>query len=112
MSECNGCKWEIEYDNGIHCSSCNKIYCKGCLWPDGTCEECELAELAKFLNGLKVGDLVWDNLTKKNCKIEKMDALHGVWIESDYLGGGRFTWEISPPIELCQSPTCALCVHD
>ncbi|HEY2525794.1 MAG TPA: hypothetical protein VGI29_12095 [Candidatus Binataceae bacterium] len=50
----------------------------------------------------EAGETVWDNLTGRNAKILRVDMDEfgnvAVWLEGDYLGGGRFPWEISPPI--------------
>lgn len=49
------------------------------------------------------GETVWDDLTGTNARVLRVEADEfgniGVWLENDYLGGGRFPWEISPPIE-------------
>ena len=49
----------------------------------------------------EVGETVWDDLTKKNCVILMKEwdehGNLGYWLESEWLDGGRFPWEISPP---------------
>jgi hypothetical protein len=49
----------------------------------------------------EVGEVVWDDLTRANAKIlrKETDAQGnvGYWLDSDWCGGGRFPWEISPP---------------
>lgn len=47
---------------------------------------------------VKVGDTVYDDLTGFNVKVLKLtntDGIIGIWLESDWLGGGRHPWEIS-----------------
>jgi hypothetical protein len=47
----------------------------------------------------KVGDHVWDDLTKCIVEILKVDVSQngsiGYFVNSDYLGGGRHPWELS-----------------
>lgn len=50
------------------------------------------------------GDIVWDTLTGQNVKLLRIEhdgksVSPGCWVESDYLGGGRHPWEISPALE-------------
>jgi hypothetical protein len=48
-----------------------------------------------------VGEVVWDDLTRTNATIvsKKFDEYGnlGYWLDNDYVGGGRFPWEVSPP---------------
>lgn len=52
----------------------------------------------------EAGEVVWDDLTGSNRRILRVEADEhgnvGYWLESDYLGGGRYPWEISPPKEV------------
>ena len=49
----------------------------------------------------EVGEIVWDDLERKNARIVRKEAdTHGnigYWLASEWLGGGRFPWEISQP---------------
>lgn len=51
-----------------------------------------------------VGEIVWDDLMRKNATIVKKerdkDGNLGYWLDSDWLDGGRFPWEISVPREI------------
>lgn len=47
---------------------------------------------------IQVGDTIFDDLTGKNAKVIKLtqeDHLIGIWLENDWLGGGRHPWEVS-----------------
>lgn len=48
---------------------------------------------------LKLGDVILDDLTGKKCKIVKLtksvSGSVGVWLDNEYLKGGRHPWEIS-----------------
>ena len=50
----------------------------------------------------EVGDSVWDDLLGRNSVVVRVSADEygnvGYWLDNEYLGGGRFPWEISPPI--------------
>lgn len=52
-----------------------------------------------FINSLKVGDIVHDDLT--NCEVTVIKITKdkngniGIWLDHDYLDGGRHPWEIS-----------------
>lgn len=48
---------------------------------------------------LKVGEMVRCDLTGKECLVLaiELDTKHntvGIWLDSDYLGGGRHPWEV------------------
>jgi len=62
-----------------------------------------LEKLATFHAAIKPGDLVLDTLTKTNCKVVSLShdeyGNRAIWVESDYLDGGRFPWEIDQPTE-------------
>jgi hypothetical protein len=49
----------------------------------------------------EVGEIVWDDLLRCNQKIVRKSRDEcgnlGYWLDNDYVGGGRFPWEISPP---------------
>lgn len=46
-----------------------------------------------------VGERVWDDLLDCHAKIVRIDTDQhgntGIWLDNDYLGGGRHPWEIS-----------------
>ncbi len=48
---------------------------------------------------ISIGDEVHDDLTSKRSKIinitEDPKGNFGIWLDNDYLGGGRHPWEIS-----------------
>lgn len=59
---------------------------------------------------LRVGDIVWDDLTGKKAKVLRIEItprgtregnsiaaydLIGIWLDNDWVGGGRHPWEIS-----------------
>lgn len=56
-----------------------------------------------FLQGVKmnfkVGDLVKDDLTRTVATIVKIDispdGIVGIWLDNDYLEGGRHPWEVT-----------------
>lgn len=47
----------------------------------------------------KVGDLVKDDLTRTVATIVKIDispdGIVGIWLDNDYLEGGRHPWEVT-----------------
>lgn len=51
----------------------------------------------------KEGDEVYDDLTRKISKIVKITVdkfgNKGIWLDNDYLDGGRHPWEISPVLK-------------
>jgi hypothetical protein len=62
-----------------------------------------LKKLEAFSKALKPGDTVYDNLTRINCKVLSIEhdeyGNRAIWIDSEWLDGGRFPWEIDPPLE-------------
>lgn len=48
---------------------------------------------------LKVGDIVTDDLTQTRVKITKItqddEGNVGIWVDNNYLEGGRYPWEIT-----------------
>jgi len=55
-------------------------------------------EYSEMLFFPKEGDIVWDDLTASKAKIIKVSVDRGCvgyWLDNDYLGGGRYPWEIS-----------------
>lgn len=50
---------------------------------------------------LRVGDTVWDDLTGTKAKVTRISVSTsepqtvGIWLDSEYLDGGRHPWEIS-----------------
>lgn len=61
----------------------------------------ELESILDFIINLKVGDKVYDDLTREihtvtDIKYDK-DGNLGYWLDSPYLDGARFGWEISSP---------------
>lgn len=48
---------------------------------------------------VKVGDLVKDDLTRTVCTVVKVETSPngsvGIWLDNDYLGGGRHPWEVT-----------------
>lgn len=61
------------------------------------------------ITAVEPGETVRDDLTGRNARILRVDfdefGNAAIWLESDYLGGGRFPWEISRPLE---SDNCKL----
>jgi hypothetical protein len=48
-----------------------------------------------------VGDLVWDDLTREVVRINRIEyeenaMTAGVWVDHEYLDGGRHPWELTP----------------
>ncbi len=62
-----------------------------------------LEKLAAFHAALKPGDTVYDTLMRTNCKVLSIEkdeyGNRGIWVDSEWLDGGRFPWEIDPPVE-------------
>ena len=63
-------------------------------------EDPELESILDFIINLKVGDKVYDDLTREihtvtDIKYDKNGK--GYWLDSPYLDGARFVWELSPP---------------
>jgi len=48
---------------------------------------------------LRVGDEVWDFLTSGYAKVLRIESnanqTEGIWLDNEYVGGGRHPWEIS-----------------
>ena len=63
-------------------------------------EEKWMEELATFYKNIKVGDTVWDDLTREEHKIIRIEyddfGNQGVYLDNEHLDGGRFPWELSP----------------
>jgi len=48
---------------------------------------------------MRVGDIVWDDLTQTKACVERVTEDErgnvGIWLDNDYLEGGRHPWEVS-----------------
>jgi len=48
---------------------------------------------------IAVGDIVIDDLTGKKAKVIKILSATGLILDSDYMDGYRFSWEVTELIE-------------
>jgi len=64
-------------------------------------ESPQLESILDFIINLKVGDKVYDDLTREIHTVTDIrydnDGNAGYWLDSPYLDGARFGWEISRP---------------
>ncbi len=113
---CESCFSPFELEAGFCCVRCENWLCPTCSprsSSDGTCTQCAalmdpetdckediygLKELEAFWSSIKVGDLVRDDLTGNECTIARIEG-RAIWLSDEsYLGGGRYGWEVSPPL--------------
>ena len=56
-------------------------------------------ELGEPERTLRVGDEVWDDLTYTKARVVRIQVnagqTAGIWLDNDWVGGGRHPWEIS-----------------
>lgn len=58
-------------------------------------------ELGEPERTLRVGEEVWDDLTATKARVlrietdEHTEHTVGIWLDNDYVGGGRHPWEIT-----------------